>query len=197
MTSEIKHIDYLTVKNLKRGDVKAFDELFNKYSQRLYNFALKYLKSEEEAEDIIQEVFLYIWDKHEGLKPDSSFNGYLFTIAHNIIKKHFNAKSKDNAFKDDLVYEALKQDNNLDRIIDYKLLLDKVESIIDALPDRRRKIFLKRKYEGLSIKQIAEELNISPNTVENQLATAQKQILNELQKQKLAGLLFFMLFVSI
>jgi RNA polymerase sigma-19 factor, ECF subfamily len=56
---------------------------------------------------------------------------------------------------------------------------------------------MKRKYEGLSIKQIAEELNISPNTVENQLATAQKQILNELQKQKLAGLLFFMLFVSI
>lgn len=195
MTSTFKHIDYLAVKNLQQGDLKAFDELFAKYSQRLYNFALKYLKSPDEAEDVVQEVFLYIWDKHEGLMPDSSFNGYLFTIAHNTIRKRFIKKSKDNAFKDDLIYEVLKQDNNLDQVIDYKFLLEKVEAIIDNLPYRRKEIFIKRKYYGLSIKEIAKELTISPNTVENQLSAAQKQILAELQKQKLAGLLFFVLFV--
>ncbi len=197
MTGTFKHIDYLTVKNLKQGDVKAFDELFNKYSPRLYNFALKYLKSEEEAEDIIQEVFLYIWDKHKRLIPDSSFNGYLFTIAHNIIKKHFIKKSKNNALRDDLICEMQKQDNNLDQIIDYKFFLEKVEAFINTLPDRRKEIFIKRKYYGLSIKEIARELGISPNTVENQLAAAQKQIMTALQKEKLAGLLFFTLFISI
>lgn len=197
MTQTLKHIDFVAVRNLKNGDIKAFDDLFNKYSQRLYNFANKYLKSEEEAEDVIQEVFLYIWEKREGLKPEDSFNGYLFTIVHNIIKKRFNKKSRDNAFKDDLIYELLQQENNLDRVIDYKFLLEKVETIINALPPRRRDIFIKRKYYGLSIKQIAEEFGISPNTVENQLAAGQKQILSELQKEKLAGILFFMLFVSI
>ena len=197
MTSSIKQTDYLAVQNLKQGDVKAFDSLFNKYSSRLYNFSVKYLKSDEEAQEVVQEVFFYIWDKRDGLKPDSSFNSYIFTIAYNIIKKYFIKKSRDNAFKDDLLYALLKQENNLDQIIDYKFLLEKVELIIDSLPNRRKEIFVKRKYYELSVKQIADELGISPNTVENQLASAQKQILNELKKEKLAGLLFFMLFISV
>ena len=85
----------------------------------------------------------------------------------------------------------------LDRIIDYKFLLDRVERIIESLPPRRKEIFIQRKYQGLSIKQIAENLVLSPNTVENQLASAQKQILEELRKEKLAGLLFYILFVSV
>jgi RNA polymerase sigma-70 factor (ECF subfamily) len=197
VTTSFKHIDYLAVKNLKQGDVMAFDDLFNKYSSRLYNFSLKYLKSEEEAEEVVQEVFLYIWDKKEGLKPDNSFNAYIFTIAYNIIKKYFIKKSRDNAYKDDLIYTLLQQENNLDQIIDYKFMLEKVESIINSLPNRRKEIFIKRKYDGLSVKQIADELGISPNTVENQLVSAQKQILNELQKEKLAGAIFFMLFISV
>lgn len=197
MTPSFKHIDYLTVKSLKQGHIRAFDDLFKKYSPRLYNFSLKYLKSAEEAEEVVQEVFLYIWEKKDGLKPDNSFNAYIFTIAYNIIKKYFIKKSKENAFKDDLIYTLLQQENNLDKIIDYKFLLEKVESIINALPARRKEIFIKRKYDGLSVKQIAEELGISPNTVENQLASAQKQILNELQKEKLGGLIFFTLFISI
>lgn len=197
MTSIFQHIDYLAVKNLKQGDVNAFDELYNKYSQRLYNFSVKYLKSAEEAEEVVQEVFLYIWEKKEGLKPDSSFNSYIFTIAYNIIKKYFIKKAQTNAFKDDLIYSLLKQENNLDKIIDYKFLLEKVESIIDALPPRRKEIFVKRNYDGLSVRQIAEELDISPNTVENQLASARKQIQYELKDEKLAGMIFFVLFISL
>ena len=196
MTSTSKHIDSLNVKQLKKGDSVAFDALFNKYARRLYLFSIKYLKSVEESEEVVQEVFMYIWEHKEGLKPDSSFNSYVFTIAYNMIRKHFIRKSKDNAFKDDLLYAFLKQENNLDQTIDYKFLLEKVETIIDNLPERRKEIFLKRKYEGLPIKQIASLLGISPNTVENQLAAAQKQILRELQNEKLAGLLFYAFFIS-
>lgn len=195
MTSSFKNIDFQCVKKLKQGDAKAFDDLFNKYAERLYKFSLKYLKSANEAEEVVQEVFLYIWEKKDGLKPDHSFNAYLFTIAYNIIKKYFIKKAKENNFKDNLIYEFLKQENNLDQVIDYKFLLEKVESIVDTLPPRRKEIFIKRKYSGLSIRQIADELAISPNTVENQLAAAQKYILNELQKNSLPGLLFFVLFI--
>lgn len=192
-----KYIDQLAVENLQQGDVNAFDDLFKKYSSRLFSFSLKYLKSNEEAEEVVQEVFLYIWNKRDGLKPDQSFNAYIFTIAYNIIKKYFLKKARDNAYKDDLIYSLLQQENKLDQIIDYKFLLEKVENYIEALPQRRKEIFIKRKYDGLSVKQIAEELGISPNTVENQLASAQKQIQEELKREKLAGLLFFILFVSI
>jgi len=197
LTSSFKHIDSLAVKNLKQGDAKAFDNLFNKYSQRLYNFSFKYLKSAEDAEEVVQEVFLYIWEKKAGLKPDYSFNAYIFTIAYHIIKKHFIKKSRENAFKDEQIYIFLNEENNLDQIIDYRFLLEKVELIINSLPPRRREIFIKRKYQGLSIKQIAGELGISPSTVENQLAAAQKHIQKELQQEKLAGLLFFVLFISV
>ncbi len=197
MTLTSQHIDYLNVIELKQGDVNAFDELYNKYSQRLFNFSLKYLKSTEEAEEVVQEVFLYIWVKKEGLKPDYSFNSYIFTIAYNIIKKYFIKKSRDNAFKDDLIYSLLKQENSMEKIIDYKFLLEKVESIIDTLPPRRKEIFVKRNYECLSIRQIAEELNISPNTVENQLASARKQILDKFKDEKLAVMIFLMLFTSL
>ncbi|MGV8135697.1 MAG: RNA polymerase sigma factor [Mangrovibacterium sp.] len=197
MTSTRKYIDSLTVRNLKQGDSEAFDDLFKKYSQRLYNFSLRYLKSEEEAEEVVQEVFLYIWEKRGGLNPDQSFNSYIFTIAYNIIRKYFIKKSRKNAFKDEQLYIFLNEENNLDQLIDYKFLLEKVESIINSLPARRKEIFIKRKYEGLAIKQIADELGISPNTVENQLASAQKQIRSELQKDKLSGLLFFILFISV
>ena len=196
LTSISKHIDYLNVKHLKDGNAAAFDALFNKYARRLYHFSLKYLKSVEESEEVVQEVFLYIWDHKEGLKPDSSFNSYVFTIAYNLIRKHFIRKSRDNAFKDDLLYAFLKQENNLDQTIDYRFLLEKVETIINHLPEKRKELFLKRKYEGLPVKQIAEQLGISPNTVENQLAAAQKQILRELQNEKLAGLLFYAFFIS-
>lgn len=197
MGSRVKHIDYLAVQKLKQGDLKAFDELFNKYSQRLYNFSFKYMKEDEAAEDVIQDVFLYIWEKRDSLKPDESFNGYLFTIAHNIIRKHFNKKRRDNVFKDHLIYELLKQDNNLDQVIDYRFLLEKVESIIESLPDRRKEIFIKRKYYSLSLKEIAKELAISPGTVEKQLTVAQKQIRMELDKRRLSGLLFLPLLLSL
>ena len=193
----LSQIDYTAVSKLKKGNPKAFDDLFKKYSERLYKFSLKYLKSPEEAEEIVQEVFLYIWDNKEGLKPDSSFNAYVFTIAYNIIQKYFNKKSRENAFKDELIYKYLEKENNLDKVIDYRSLLERVEGIINNLPPRRKEIFINRKYHGKSIKQIARELDISPNTVENQLTSAQKQIRGELEEQKLAGLLFFVLFVSL
>ncbi|WP_163714410.1 RNA polymerase sigma factor [Mangrovibacterium lignilyticum] len=192
-----QHIDSKTVQALQKGDVRAFDELFRKYSERLYLFSKKYLKSDEEAHEVVQEVFLYVWEKRNELKPDSSFNAYVFTIAFNLVKKHFNRKARENKFMDEQLYLFLDASENLDREIDYKFLLEKVERIIDSLPERRKAVFMKRKYEGLPIKQIAAELSISPNTVENQLSAAQKHIQSELEKEKLGGFLFFSLFLAI
>ena len=80
------------VKSLSKGNVLAFNTLYNEYSGRLYRFAFGYLKTEAEAEEIVQEVFTIIWDKRAGLKEELSFKAFLFTIAFNIIRKHFRTK---------------------------------------------------------------------------------------------------------
>ena len=81
------------VRQLSNGNLLAFNTLFREYSSRLYRFALGYLKSEDEAEELVQEVFTIIWEKRAELKEELSFKSYLFTIAFNIIKKHFRTKS--------------------------------------------------------------------------------------------------------
>lgn len=197
MEEENLSSDYQLVKKLKNGDTDAFDELFRGYAHRLLQFSLTYLKSDEDAEEIVQEVFIKVWSKRKELKPGNSFKSYLFTIAFNFIKKRFIKIAREKAFKDNIIYSYLEQENDLDKLIDYKSLLGKVEMIINSMPPRRKEIFIKRKYHDLTLKQIAEEMGISPNTVENQLSAAQKYIKEKLEKEKLAGLLFFILFVSV
>ena len=77
---------------LKFGSPVAFQHLFNRYSQKLYRFALSYLKSDAEAEEIVQDVFMTLWETRHRLDSEKSFHAYLFTIAFNAIKKKFNQK---------------------------------------------------------------------------------------------------------
>lgn len=81
------------VKELSAGNILAFNTLFREYSVRLYRFAYGYLKSEAEAEELVQEVFMVIWEKRATLKEDLSFKSFLFTISFNFIKKHFRTKA--------------------------------------------------------------------------------------------------------
>ena len=77
--------DYKLVERLCVGDVEAFDLIFEKYSRHLFGFALSYLKSKEETEELVQDVFLKIWENRKKLKKESSLKSYLFTITyHNI-----------------------------------------------------------------------------------------------------------------
>ncbi|MCL3781053.1 RNA polymerase sigma-70 factor [Prolixibacteraceae bacterium JC049] len=194
MTATNLNIDQLDVQKLKEGDIASFDKLFHKYADRLYQFSMKYLKSVEEAEEIVQSVFLYIWENREGLKPEQSFNAYLFTIANNKVKKYFLKKARENQYKDEVITTFLEQQDNLDNKIDYKMLLKKVETIVNSMPAKRKEVFIMRKFNHLPIKEIAAKLDVSPKTIENHLTAAQKQILTELEKDNLTGLLFFALF---
>jgi len=185
--------DSFLVKELASGNVLAFNALFRKYGSRLYRFANGYLKSQEEAEELVQEVFTRIWEKRDDLKEELSFKSYLFTIAFNLIRKHFKTKVR--------ISEYLKKGvSDLDSAttdkVAYNLLNQYINELVNQLPDRRRIIFIKSRFEGLSIREIAEELKISHKTVENQLTAALKFIRTNLNKDGIFALLFFVLFVS-
>ena len=194
MQSQIFNNESQLVHNLSKGNILAFNTLFKVYSGRLYRFAFGYLKSEVEAEELVQEVFTIIWEKRLDLKEELSFKSYLFTIAFNIIKKHFRTKC--------YLFEYLKneintvQDMQTTQQVNYDSLYLYLTELVNRLPQRRKVIFIKSRFYGQSIKEIAEELKISHKTVENQLTDALKFIRTNLIKESVSVLLCLILLIS-
>lgn len=172
--------EILLVNRLKKGDNKAFDELFSLYGNRLYYFSYGYLKSKEDAEEVVQEVFLRIWRNRTNLKPELSFKAYLFKISYHFILEFFERIYRHEAYKDQLTEDSAKFTAEIEERLDYQLLLEKVERQIDQLPSRQRDILIKCRKEGLSVKEIASQLGITPKTVENHLTAALKTIRRQL-----------------
>jgi RNA polymerase sigma-70 factor (family 1) len=194
MSDRITKDESVLVQGLASGNILAFNTLYKSYSSRLYRFALGYLKSEDEAEELVQEVFTIIWEKRKELKEELSFKSFLFTISFNIIRKHFRAKSYLSEYLTSGSFD--ETDVRTSQKIVYDSLYQYINELVNQLPMRRKEVFVKSRFEGLSIKEIAEELNISHKTVENQLSDALKFIRVNLNKENLPALLFFILFIS-
>lgn len=184
----------ILVKELSRGNIHAFNTLFRLYGKRLYRFAFGYLKSSEEAEELVQEVFTIIWEKRKDLKEELSFKSFLFTISFNLIRKHFRTRAHLNEYlKSDFINDS---DIRTSQDITYNSLNDYISTLVDKLPERRRMIFIKSRFEGLTIKEIADDMKISHKTVENQLTVALKYIRESLNREGIHTILFFLLFLA-
>lgn len=155
---------------------------------------MSYLKNEADAEEVVQEVFLRIWTNRDSLKSETSFQAYLFTIAYNAMKKMFNAKAKSNQFKLELVDELDDEAGVVDYENNYQLVVSRLDQFIEQMPERRRLIFVQRKREGRSVRQIAENLNISVKTVENQITEAMKYLKKRFEGELPGGLIYFSLY---
>ena len=184
--------DSQLVKAFQQGNVGAFDIIFKKYSNKLYGFALGYLKSKEEAEGLVQDTFLKIWENKRKLRAESSLKSYMFTIAYHLICRNFRSKKIHNVFlqeKDWVGTDIL----NLQERLEYKSLLEQVEKLIDALPERQKIIFLKSRKEGKSSKEIAEEMNLAPGTVDNNISAALKFLRSRIHPRELTLFLCFII----
>ncbi len=189
------HNDNDLINCLRNDDAEAFDRLFQLYGQKLYGFAFKYLRSESEAEEMVQEVFVRLWENRSSLKSDYSFKSYLFTIALNQIRKFFNKRTSALRFMEQLHKETLSDNHTVDSI-DYGSLLRRIDEIVDTFPERKKQIFLKSRKEGKSSKEIAAELDISAGTVDNQVSDALRIIRKGLKGESIVIILFAALFLS-
>lgn len=193
MDNHIKISEINCLNALKNGDSEAFDKLFAEYGKRLYFFAYGYLKSKAEAEEVVQEVFLRIWRNRQHINPELSFKAYLFKIAYHHILELFEQSIRQQAYRHKILEEAVEFTDETNERLDYRILLEKVESLIQKLPSRQKEILLKRKKEGIAVKEIAMQLGISPKTVENHLTEAIKNLKNGLGKDEISGIMFFFL----
>lgn len=188
--------DIELVLKLQEGDVVAFDLVYEKYAGRLYGFSLKYLKSTNETEELVQSVFLKVWENHKTLNKELSFKSYLFTIAYNEICNIFRRRRHLQNFIGKQLIENFGTSNETEELIDYNSILVQVDKIITTLPERQRIIFMKSRKEGKSNKDIANELGLSSGTVDNYISESVKFIRSNLQDKNFSALLLFSLFLS-
>ncbi len=183
------------LKGLKNGDHTCFRQLFSRYSQPLYRFSFSYLKSKVAAEDVVQETFIKIWNRRKDIDTKKSFQSYLFTIALNAVRKQFNKLAVQNQFKHDVLASVSDNSEKLDEQNNFEELLQHLESLVSQMPEKRRIIFIQKKIQGKSQKEIAEEFNITTKTVEYHITEAMKYLKVEFDKLRLDGMLFFFIFL--
>ena len=193
MTQIKLHNEKDLIGRLNRGSTEAFDALFHAYSSKLYHFAHGYLKSREDAEELVQDVFCKIWERRKEIKKEFLFSSYLFAIAFNQIKKYFRSKARLNSYIESSA--TTTSDLKVHEDVNYFSLLKVVTQLISQMPERRRMVFQKSRFEGKNAREIAEEMQISQSTVENHLNKALRFLRQHLKDEHLAGLLFFGLFI--
>jgi len=189
-----EHADIELVKALQKGDIDAFNQLYNKYNLKLFYFIRGYIGSKEDAEELIQEIFITIWEKRCRLKEYLSFNSYIFTVSYNAILKYYRNKGIRQKHMSLYLRDIDTKSNRTLKEIEYESLLSLIDSIITRLPPKRQKVFRLSREKGLSNKEIAEQFNLSIRTVEAQIHQAIKFIKKNLEKEGLIALLFFLFF---
>lgn len=195
MAEQPIHSDKELIRKLKKGDIDSFNQIFYAYSSKLYHFAYGYLKSKEDAEEMVQEIFSKIWDKRADIKEEYEFRSYLFSIAFNYIKKHFRSKALINKYAE-FATTNNPESEQIQEDVNYASLKIRVDQLVDQMPEKRKAVFFKSRIEGKNSKEIAAEMNISPSTVENHLNQALRFLRQHLKDENLAGLLFFWLFIQ-
>jgi len=184
--------DKTLVRRVKKGDLNAYDQLYRKYSNKLLYFTLGYVKISEDAEEIVQEVFLILWKNHKQLDADQSLNSYLFTITYNAIRKFFRKQGREKKYLDIYLSGYDEKDLNTLSDIEYKDLTKQLDEIIQTFPERRKEIFQLSRNKQLSNQEIAEKLNISKKTVENNITESLKVL-----REKFNILSFFLICISL
>jgi len=182
------------VKDLRKGDKQALDEIYKFFYPKLYVFAKSFLKVKDDINDILQDVFVKLWLSREKIGKVETFNSYLFTIAKNAIVSYFREKSKDQKFEARVKEILVSAENEYNDELEYRDLKQNLESIIDQLPNKRKQIFKLSREEGLSNKEIAEKLDISVKTVEDHMRHALRFIRKHLKTIEIFTLLYVSLF---
>jgi len=193
--------DYKTDKELayllKKGDITAFDKIYEKYSNRIYLFIFGIIKSQKDAEDIVQEVFINIWNKREKINEHLSFQSFIFTIAHNSTISLLRKKTTENSFIDYVksIQNPLET-KSAETDIEFNELKTQLEKTLEKLPKRQREVYTLSREEELTYKEIAKKMEISVNTVENHIVKALKFIRENMATTNYLSAIFYALFIE-
>ncbi|QRR03667.1 RNA polymerase sigma-70 factor [Dyadobacter sandarakinus] len=182
------------VSAIRRGDEPAFEQTFRKFYPRLCHYACTLLKDEDESEEVVQHVFLTIWEKREDLEITLSLKSYLYRAVHNHCLNRFKHHAVREAHREHTLHFVPQSYESVTEAIHASELEERIERAVGNLPEQCRKVFRLSRFEELKYQEIAARLEISVKTVENQIGKALKLLRTELADY-LPSLLVFMYFV--
>ena len=164
------------------GDELAFEQVFHRYTPKLLSFIKKITRNDSLSAELIQETFMRLWMKREQLKDIENPSAWIYRIASNLSLNYLQKQSN----RKQLLYKMAPVENaaSPEDLIDVKELNQIIKEAIDQLPERRQEVYRLSREAGLSHQQIADKLNISVNTVKNQIVTSLKFIQQSINKQK-------------
>jgi len=181
---------------IQKDDRVAFYHIYERYSKRLYGFVLRYIKQNEDAEEIVQEVFVKIWESRNKIDAYSSFESFLFTIAYNTTISLLRKRTNEQKYLEHL--KSIQQPNNSPDLIDeiqYNELNNRVQALLNELTPRQKEIFQLSREEGLSHDEIAKKLDISVNTVKKHMGNTLAFLRSQIDSNLTINLLFAYLFL--
>lgn len=187
--------EHTLVIGLKSGSEESYRALYDLWFSRLYQFVLRYVKSEPVTDDIVQETFLNIWIYRESISPCMSFKSYLFTIAYHFLIKELRRQLNTPLMKDYVAFcsELSTCDNETVEKLELKQFQDSLNRAKEKLSPRQRQIFELNKEGNATIAEIAASLSITEQVVRNQLSAALKIVRKELRQYPYLLLLFLSL----
>lgn len=162
--------DQSIIAALAQGSEQAFKEIYFRYKDKLWYYCFSFLKSEEDANDMVQDIFIRIWELRSSLNPERSFSSFIYTITRNRILNYFRDISVEQQVKKALSLKAPTDIETIESDLifsDYQQLL---KDAIEQLSPQRKKVFNMSRFDNLSHKEIAARLSISEYTVQEHIS---------------------------
>jgi len=180
------------IKWLKAGDESSFQKFFETHYKALVGFAFKYLEDIDESEEVVQESFTKLWEKRSSIELSGQLSGYMFSMVRNVCLNKFKHEEVARKYKAEILHTSNEfegEASSFDQEMHHRL-----HQLIDELPDQCQKIFQMSRFEDLKYAQIADKLDLSVKTVENQISKALKIIREDLRSVRSLHLIILLNF---
>lgn len=167
--------------SIQKGDIGVYERFFKENYVEIVRYAHRFVRNQEIAEEIAQEVFMYLWEKRASISIQSSLKSYLFSAAKNKSINYIKLELPKSQALHDIETIELGASSEFKEQDSSKLIERKVKEAIDQLPKKCREVFILSRNAGLTYDEIAEEMDISKKTVENQMGIALKKLRESLK----------------
>lgn len=173
-------MERILIERLVAGDKKAFDALYSLYAKHLLLFALQQVRCVEDAEDLVQDVFVSLWINRGNIRNRDSISALLFTSLKNKIANYHRKRINSQLYADYVAYMAERAKEAHTSDIEYDEFYTQLKSMIERLPETQRKVIKLSKFDGCSNLEIAEKIGINHQSVKNALSVGLKTLKSNL-----------------
>lgn len=175
---ETEHI----VVQLKNGEHGAYEKVFKTWYEPLCSYACSILRDMDEAEEVVQKMFCTLWDKHEEIDVQLSLQSYLYKTVHNRCLNHIRHGAVQDKYKSEFLHINEEAHDSTNMRVEYSELQQELSRAVAQLPEQARRVFELSRVKNLSYQEIAEQLKISRNTVENHMGKALRLLRESLKE---------------